>query len=689
MFSQTLFGNEDYASDDPLEILKMLGSEEIVESEAKVATGIVQPLEEAPAIATVITAEEIEAMGATDIDDILETIPGLHVARDRAYNPIYTIRGIYSEFNAEILLMINGIPLKSLLMGNRTQLWGGMSVNAISRIEVIRGPGSAVYGADAFSGVINIITKEKKDIEGTEIGGKIGKFNTEDAWFLHGANWLGFDIAMTLEYHNSDGFERFIEQDIQTFYDTLFGTNISQAPGLINNPRRNIDTRLDISYEHWKLRLGYQGRNLGVATGAVMALADMRYSGDRITGDLTYNNPNFTENWDVTAQLSIFDSQWKPSITARPYQPGAFGGAFPNGISGDAHSAERHTRLNLSGVYSGFENHKIRIGTGYLLGDLHETKYFTNVDPITGGPLPVAIDLSDTSYVFQPEVARKNWHVFLQDAWKFSPNWELTTGVRYDDYSDFGTTINPRLALVWTLNSNFSTKLLYGHAFRAPTLNQVYATNNPMLMGNRDLDPEKIETGEIGFDYHPSTDFRAMLNLFIYEITDGIDYIPQEVNGQSIFAAQNTGSQKGYGSEFEVKWNPRMDLNITANYAYQKAEDKEGHDPGNAPRHQIYLRTNWQFLPYWYLNSQVNWVGERGRMFGDPRPTLDDYATMDLTLRRKYISNNLDFAMSVRNVFDADAREPSPGPDNTGIIAIPNDFPLSDRSYWLELRYRF
>ncbi|MEZ5673589.1 MAG: TonB-dependent receptor plug domain-containing protein [Thiotrichaceae bacterium] len=135
-----------------------------------IATGAEQSAARAPSVTSVITAQDIEAIGATDLDEVLETVPGLHVIRSNPYRPLYTIRGIYSQYNPEVLVLINGIAISSVYSGDRGIGWGGMPVNAISRIEVIRGPGSAVYGADAFAGVINIITKTADDIEGTAGG---------------------------------------------------------------------------------------------------------------------------------------------------------------------------------------------------------------------------------------------------------------------------------------------------------------------------------------------------------------------------------------------------------------------------------------------------------------------------------------------------------------------------------------
>ena len=276
-------------------LLQLYGNEELI----TIATGKKQPISKAPAVTTVITAADIKAIGATDLDEVLETVPGLHVARSNiGYNPIYSIRGIYSGFNPQVLVLINSIPITNLFQGDRNQIWGGMPIEAIERIEVIRGPGSAVYGADAFAGVINIITKTAQDINGTEIGARRGSFDTWDAWALHGGTWAGFDVAVMLEYHDTDGQRETIDADQQSFFDSVSGPpNASLAPGSVNLQRENLDARLDIHRGDWRLRAGLQRRrDWGNGAGVAQALdPSNRFKSDRWNVDLTYDNPDFVE----------------------------------------------------------------------------------------------------------------------------------------------------------------------------------------------------------------------------------------------------------------------------------------------------------------------------------------------------------------------------------------------------------
>jgi len=137
------------------------GLKELVEIEVSLATGTSKPLKLAPAVAAVITAEEIEAMGATTLEEVLETVPGLHVVLStfNRTNSCYSIRGILTKENAQVLLLPDGHPIRYSVKGNRPDTFNTSTAN-ISRIEVIRGPGSALYGADAFAGTMDIFTKK-------------------------------------------------------------------------------------------------------------------------------------------------------------------------------------------------------------------------------------------------------------------------------------------------------------------------------------------------------------------------------------------------------------------------------------------------------------------------------------------------------------------------------------------------
>ncbi len=675
-----------YADIEEEALIELYGDEQII----SIATGKAQPISKAPAVATVITADDIREMGATNIDEALEAVPGLHVSRDRiSYNPVYTFRGIFSTENPQVLMLINGIPITNLFRGDRNLVWGGMPIEAVSRIEVIRGPGSAIYGADAVAGVINIITKQASEIDGVQVGSRAGNFINYDAWALYGGNLGGFDIAFSAEIRDVDGHDEDINADAATPQGT------SLAPDSVNVGVQNIDARLDISRGNWQFRTGLQRRR-DVETGAGIAEAldpNGEAKSDRWNADLTYHNPEFMNSWDVTSQVSFLNTTQEVEEDIILFPPGSFLpgpiGPFPNGVIGNPEVWERHWRYSLTGIFSGFNNHSIRSGIGYTHQEIYKVKEEKNFGLDGNGvPIPLGsplVDVSDSPAVFLPEKHRNNSFVFIQDVWHLSNDWELTSGLRYDDYNDFGDTWNPRLALVWSARHDLTLKLLYGQAFRAPSFAEFRNQNNPVALGNNELNPEEMETIELAFDYRPQDNLRLGVNLFTYEWDDIIRFTPDP---GGTFTAQNIGEQDGYGLEFEFDWKINREFYMLGNYAFQHSEDQNlNEDAGNAPQHKFYVRTDWEFKPGWHITPQWNFVMDRERVEGDTRSDVDDYDIFDLTLRSKAFSNRWEFALSARNLFNKRAFEPS----QNGLFgpAIPNDLPLARRSFWGELRFNY
>jgi outer membrane receptor for ferrienterochelin and colicins len=659
-------------------------------SSVSIATGSRQPIRRAPAVATVITAEDIEAIGATDLDEALVLVPGLHVARaPTAYTPIYTFRGIRSSlFNPQVLMLVNGVPVNTLFLGDRGNAWAGLPVENIARIEVIRGPGSALYGADAFAGVINLITKTAANINGTQLGARAGSFKTADAWALHGGKLGPVEVAAYVRFGTTEGQRRTITADAQTGFDQLFGPlgapAVSRAPGPPDLGRDAFDAALDLSYERWRFRAAYKGRyDIGSGAGIAQALDPTgRSSGKRFTSDLTYESGPVGRDWELSVQASYMYYNERSDLVLFP--PGAFGGAFADGMIGNPYKWERHGRLATSALYSGFSNHRIRIGAGYAKEDqykIRESKNFNpDFSPIGTGSRADVVDVSDT-VPFLPPHARFLRYLYVQDEWNLARDWTLTAGVRHDRYSDFGGTTNPRVALVWEAAYNVTAKLLYGSAFRAPSASELYSINNPVLIGNPNLRAEKMKTLEAVLAWQPTSTLQFGANVFRYRWTDAIRL-------DASFTEQNIGKQTGSGIELEAAWDATRNLRLSGNYGYQRSIDEASkQDAGLAPRQRVYLRGDWRFAPGWRSNLQINHVADRKREPGDTRPAVPDYTTVDLTLRTDPQRAGWDFALILRNLFNADAREPSPF--GAPFVQIPNDLPLAGRAAFVEARYKF
>ena len=645
------------------------------------ATGSQVPVHLAPSVASVITAEDIKKIGASSLDDILEIVPGLHVQSSGLgfLASIWSIRGIHTQLNQQVLFLLNGLPYSSL-HGGRPLIYR-MPVAMISRVEVIRGPGSAVFGADAFAGVVNVITKDNFEIDGSQVGVRYGSFESSDIWGQHGSSMGGWDYWGSIESWRSDGdHDRVVQKD---YLHAIGAAASSNAPGYLDTQFDETSAYLGLRKNNLALRLhGSWYDDYACGPGTIQALTyENDIDGHGLLADLEYRDRKFTKDWDLG--LRIF-SNYLNSTPRYQILPEDF-----LNMVGEPGGVYWYTGVEATGIYQGFDRHRIRVAAGLRWYDEEPEQYKNFGDALVAAGVEQygePIDISDTPYVFMEPQNRMLSFLSLQDEWDLAPFWSFTGGVRFDDYSDFGSTINPRVALVWEARHDLTAKLMYGSAFRAPSFSEQHMQNNVMTIGNSDLDPETIDTYELAFVYQPMADLMISLNLFYYEAEGLIEYI-----GALPAPAENHGQQTGQGFEVDFDWQAMESLRIRSNIAYQHAIDKRtDSDVPEASTIQFYLNPYWTFGPQWSLDGQYLYVGGRHRDAADPRDDIDDYDIVNLTLRRKNIANHWEVALAVRNLFDEDAREPSPyDPDAPEGAYIPNDYPMEGRAVWAELSCRF
>ncbi|MBK7005674.1 MAG: TonB-dependent receptor [Burkholderiales bacterium] len=675
------------SAEDEAELALAFGDKEFI----SLATGSKQLVSRAPAVATVITAQDIAATGARNIDEALQAVPGMHVSVGYLYDPVYAVRGLHTKYNPEVLMLFNGVPITSPYFSNRGDGWNTIPAENIARIEVIRGPGSALYGADAFTGVINVITKTSADVGGTVVGSRLGSYNSREAWVQHGGHWGNVEVAAYLQAGKTDGPNETITADAQTALDKAFSTSASRAPGPLRRADETLNAALDLSYGAWRWRTQYSQRlNAQLAQGVADALDTQgHFNTQRLLTDLNYTNAQFIKDWELSAQASYYERRAPATVVVFPPGTTFPWGAYPDGMIGTPGKDERTTRLNASGVYTGWVGHRLRSGLGMEKTEIYniqESKNFnfTYVPGVGNLPMPLGsmVDFSNTA-PFMKATSRDNLYGFVQDEWAFQPDWTLTLGLRHDRYSDFGSTTNPRAALVWAAQYNLTAKLMYGRAFRAPAFVEMYAINNPAVLGNPNLKPETTDTWEAAVAWQPSGSTQLGVNVYQFQMNDVLRFVPNS-DATTGSTAQNTGQQRGHGLELEASWNASSAVRLSGNYSYQRLTDVQtGQEAGLAPHHKIYLRGDWRLGGDWSLNGQWNRIADRSREASDTRAPTPNYETCDLTLTKGTAQSKWTVTGGVRNLFDNDAREPSPKPGN-----IPNDLPLPRRTWVVQASWR-
>jgi iron complex outermembrane receptor protein len=674
---------------------------ELAATPVTIATGSPKPVALSAAVTSLVTAEQIKTMGATELHEVLETVPGIHASIQAVTGDYhYSLRGIQNATNSELLILLNGTrittPFRGSLMTGKE-----IPVAAIQQIEVIRGPGSALYGSDAFAGVINIITKKAKDLDGVTLAVRAGDHDSQSGWGQVGGEWAGWDIASSLQYQHTAGDQgRVLQQDAQSVFDAMTGTKASHAPGPLNTRAEGFNGHLNLQRKHWAIGFWVSEGEVGSRAGMAGALdPNGGGSGQQYLGDVRFSSADWFDNWEFTAHGSYLrtdlqiDTQSFPNNTVLPLDPEwhvipvALGlVAFPDGVNHDIGQLEEVPAFELSTLYKGVDKHLLRVNAGFRheqITSTYRSNFGTRVIDRTS-PLPVIdgtlIDVTGTPQAFLADLHRSIFSAAMQDEWQLSDNWQLTAGVRYDHYSDFGDTVNPRGALVWTINKHLTTKMLYGRAFRAPNFSELGTKNNPIVQGNPALKPETIDTYEWAVDYRPLSTLRTAANVYYYQIDDLIKAVQDP--GKPSATYQNANNQDGYGVELEGNWQLNTQWSLMGNYAWQHAIDlKSNSRIAGVPEHHIYAATVWQFMPLWQLQSQLNWISSRSNPILVNGP-LNAYQTVDFTLRGKKLLGQLDVTASLRNAFDTTPFEPA-------AVNIGANLPMPGRSFYLEASIHF
>jgi iron complex outermembrane receptor protein len=638
------FGSLAWADEGDEEIRRLLAAspEELMTMSVSIATQSPQSLSKAPAVVSVITAEDIKATGATNLVEVLQAVPGIYLRINQfGFRPLVSMRGATAK-NA--LIMVNGAPLRDLVWATGI-FWRGLPVAMIERIEVIRGPASALYGSDASSGVINVITKTAGKMRQSEAGVRSGSFDTQSAWLNHGGEWNGLDIGLSLDASTTAGHRPHI-------VTTRNGGQADRA----HLGYDNVDARLSVAQGNWRVLANHmQKSNVGIGVTGGSYLDPRTQASDRLTGVAwLYSNGGFAKNWGLDAELRYRDMEYSS------------GNGFWEQTTFDVNqlrSAEQRFNAELSGVYTGFGGHELRMGGGHVWQDIYFAENVTSGASFTNIPLR----------------SRSNSYLFVQDVWKFAADWELTAGVRYDRYVGASGALNPRAALVWQTTDRLTSKLIYGRAFRMPSFLELYVTTNATTP-NPNLAPEKSTTWEVAFNYRLSRDLNLGANLFRYHQANPI----VDVSGVGY---RNVAPHTIRGIELEAVWQATRTLRISGNATFRKADQEQYvrlgiADHFSVPNRDAYLRADWAFLPKWSWNFQANHTGRRSHLVSDTRGPLRSQTVADTTIRY-YHGSEWEFAASIRNLFDEDAREYS------GSTTIPGYLPMPRRNMFVEARYKF
>lgn len=633
--------------DDLEEELRFLKAESVVVTASKTA----EPANKSVATVSVIPERQIRQMGARNLLDVLRTVPGLGIGQSASSVRQIEARGIMSTFSERVLVMLNGHPVDhNLFWGGSTMVYDDLPIDNIKRVEVVRGPGSALYGANAFLATINVITKEAKDINGAAVAVGGGSFDTQQYNGLFGKQAGDWHAMANMNYSDSEGPSSPLQSDA-----------LGQ-PGKthLNERRRDLE---------WRLGYGEKavidGRFISKDTGSFVGPSGFLSNDSRfdhndffIRGTLEHH---LTENLKLTGRgyHSLFDMD--QLLEFRPNN-------FYN-----FRSLSQKTGGELQSTY------QLAADNTLIGGITYESQQHSGVNQDIG----TSPDTLLPAAPFARDATRELWGIYLQDLWDVTDSLRVMMGGRYDDYSDFGDTFNPRMGFNWAFMPDYSLRFSYGTAFRAPTFSELYSRNNPTVLGNPDLKPETIDTYEVGFNANWTPRANSTLTLFRNDVDQMIDrQIGTDALGNTIVHYANVAGIQSSGVEFASQYRFSENSYISFNYTYQ-----DSHYVATAirvkdtPEHRGTVQGNIALTDkvHWYSEALIK--GQTTRAAGDPRQDTPGYVQINTTLRTPNILPGLELNFSVFNLLDHQAVYPYAVP------AVRDDFPQAGRTFFAKLRY--
>ena len=611
------------------------------------ASGYEQLIKEAPASISVVTREELEKKAYTNLHDALRDVPGVILTPSDNNSNDIALRGMGANYT---LILVDGKRTNS----RETQTNGSTGTDqswippleAIERIEVVRGPMSSLYGSDAMGGVINVITRKvAKEWHGSlRADATLQERSTsgnayQSNFYLSGPikeDLLGLSI-----YGNYTQRE---EDRIYQGYNDYDNRAINVKLALTPNKDHDVILELGTAKQHFT-------STPGMTLLDSEALSDRRFERESYslqhkgrwgwaTSD-TYVQQEETRNIarDMTIKNTVFNSSWTLPLGQR--------------------------NLLTTGVY-------------YSEQDLKDTT--TNTLPGSS----------------RSTADRSQYAVFAENEWRLRDDFALTGGLRYDHDSQAGGHVSPRLYGVWTVDPRWTVKGGVSSGFRAPSLRQTLgdwgqSSRGGNIYGNPDLKPETSLTKEIGLLFDAGNGTTAGLTLFDNDFKDKITRIacptcgPLNSSGRVPTTNVNVDKAITRGIEATLGTQLTQNLGLTSSYTFTTSEQKSGEFAGKPlnqlPRHLLNVSLDWN--PTGQINgwTKVSYRGKESDSSGVASSgtfNQKSYAMLDLGGSYKY-SKTVTLYAGIYNLLDKEVL----------YDGVNYDSVLDGRRYWLGMNIKF
>lgn len=585
----------------------------VMQEETDLATRTRMNADYVPGIVSVLDGDRVAAMGARTVSEALAFLPGVEPLLDPTGTPSVTVRGIPFPFNSgSIQILLNGVPIGRESAGvNGSAL--SLPISQVERIEFVRGPGSVLYGDYAFQGLLNVVTRKS---------GHVVEIGVDD----HGARDL---VA-------------------------IYGNDVDPASGW--QTALNVAAFDSSDAVLPKGSGGDERRSSGVAS---VARGGFGATAQWLTRHVDPDTP-VGPSYDETTRAA--DLHYQATLQPKLGLHASLQFLASDIDAGSVSFKGDQTRASADLAWSGWQQQEWLIGVEHVDGRFDRALF---VPQGLGVPLP--------PHVIAPH-SRHVSSVFLQDQIEIADGLHATLGARYDDNSEVGSRLTPRVALVWQVAEHHVLKAQFVEGFRAPTFFEVYIEHPE----GADLDFEVNRTTELNYVY---TEAKTSLRATAYRTR--IAGMVFRDFARNVFG--NVSHADADGVELELKRQLSDSLHLDAGASHVEAHDNR---TITLSEREITSTPHWTstFGLLWSTSSD-NVVGTHWNHVSSRRGAAPDngsYDLVDLTYtHHRFLADGLELRLGVDNLFDQRTAQ---------ILVSPigdQPFPYRDRTIWARVGWRW
>jgi outer membrane receptor for ferrienterochelin and colicins len=727
LFSIFLFSHpiiETFAQEEKgISDLLNLTLEELMNPEITTASQLKEKVSDAPGTVIVITKDDILSRGYSELSEIFNDLPGMDIVRvngDISFKNYW--RGFRNSFGADYLLLLDGLPWSDLYY-NDAEVIRAFPISNIEKIEIVYGPVSSIYGANAFNGVINVKTVNKKDIDGSYFSGQISGGSQEtaigDMHFFYQKENMRLSLAVRAE--NGDAFPENSEEyewaKSKYINDRQLWGGFVDSPGSAGlkslNRHRAVDLRgyfndIEIGLQFYQLTSGYS----------------VQYAVDKVLPNVIWTKEDYSayvrhilDLSDVLKSTTVF----RYNASDIPNNAALAQGYNQVDVNGDTSrfiNFELWQSLNSSVVLTQDFHYKFTEKLQIRTGFEYEQKNLQKAYEISPGPflIPDSVDAGIYPFPEPPSPTHKYQNRIITDdvsgysslKYSITDRDIVNLGLRLDQNSQYGDAVTIRSGYI-RKQGDFIFKLLYGEAFQEPSPRVLYGAWGG-LGSDPDLKPERSNTIEFSTN-HKAERINQKVSFYLIKNSDTILNLEQ--------GGRNVGERDIYGFDYHFIHKPEgrilKGITVWGYYSYIHTEGDEVYDAANdrylkgeigdiAP-HKFNFGITYQPVRKLSYALSGRYVSERNTVDSNPIKKVPSHTLFDLNVRViDVLSDGLTLSFKVSNIFDetyfhpgirtADAGE-TPGSFNNNSVWHGSEgwlnslLPQPGRSIFLRLEFDF